>query len=45
MVLLTGFTGGGLESQQSKCGNYFLEWTGTRLRQVKLIPAKRTDRP
>ena len=45
MLLLTGFTGGGLERAQSKCGNYFFEWTGNRLRQVKFIPGKRTDRP
>lgn len=45
MILLTGFTGGGLDDSRSKCGNYFFEWTGTRLRQVKFIPGKRTDRP
>lgn len=45
MVLLTGFTGGGLDNQRSKCGNYFFEWTGTRLRQIKLVPGKRTETP
>lgn len=45
MVILTGFTGGGLDNRRAKCGNYFFEWTGTALRQVKLIPGKRIDTP
>ena len=45
MVVLTGFTGGGLDNQRAKCGNYFFEWTGTKLRQLKLVPGKRTDTP
>jgi hypothetical protein len=45
MVVLTGFTGGGLDNRRAKCGNYFFEWTGTSLKQLKLIPGKRTDTP
>ncbi len=45
MVILTGFTGGGLDNRRAKCGNYFFEWTGATLRQLKLVPGKRTDTP
>jgi hypothetical protein len=45
LVVLTGFTGGGLNDDKAKCGNYFFEWTGTRLRQVKFIAGRRTDTP
>lgn len=45
MIILTGYTAGGLDDDDDKCGNYFFEWTGTRLRQVRLFPGKRTDRP
>lgn len=45
LVVLTGFTGGGLDNRRAKCGNYFFEWTGTKLRQLKLVPGKRTETP
>ena len=45
LVVLTGFTGGALDNAQAKCGNYFFEWTGTRLRQVRFVAGKRTDTP
>ncbi len=45
LVVLTGFPGGGLDNQKVKCGNYYYEWTGTGLKQVKLVAGKRTDTP
>lgn len=45
MVLLIGFTGGGIDNQRAKCGKYFFEWTGIRLRQIKLVHGERTDTP
>jgi hypothetical protein len=45
MVLLIGFPGGGLDHQRAKCGNYFYEWTGARLRRIKFVAGKRTDTP
>jgi hypothetical protein len=45
LVALTGYTGGGLDDNKARCGNYFFEWTGAKLRQVKLVPGKRTDTP
>jgi hypothetical protein len=45
LVVLTGFTGGGIDNKKAKCGNYFFEWTGTRLRQLRLIAGKRSDVP
>jgi hypothetical protein len=45
LVALTGFTGGGLDNQQAKCGNYFFEWTGNRLKRVSFVAGKRTDTP
>lgn len=45
LVVLTGYTGGGLDNKRAKCGVYYFEWTGTSLRQIKLIAGKRTDRP
>jgi hypothetical protein len=45
LVVLTGFPGGGLDDDKVKCGNYFYEWNGTSLKQIKLIPGKRGDAP
>lgn len=45
MVALTGMTGGGLDDPNAKCGNYFFEWVGNRLKQVSFIAGKRTDTP
>ena len=45
LILLTGFKGGDLENEKSRCGVYAFEWTGTRLRQVGFVPGRRTDTP
>lgn len=45
MVVLTGYTGGGLDNPKAKCGNFFFEWTGTKLRQLKLLSGTRRDTP
>lgn len=45
MIMLIGLPGGGLDSQRALCGNYFYEWTGTRLRRLKFVAGKRTDTP
>jgi hypothetical protein len=45
LVILTGYTGGGIDNKRAKCGNYFFEWTGTALRQVRFVAGKRTDTP
>lgn len=45
LVVLTGYTGGGLDNQKAKCGVYYFEWTGASLRQLRLIPGKRTETP
>jgi hypothetical protein len=45
LVVLAGFPSGGLDNRRSKCGVYYFEWTGDRLRQVKLVAGKRTDTP
>ncbi|MBK7391953.1 MAG: hypothetical protein IPI64_01480 [Chloracidobacterium sp.] len=45
MAVINGFTGGGLNKENAKCGNYFFEWTGTKLKQVKFIEGKRVDTP
>ncbi len=45
LVILTGYPGGGLDDEKVKCGNYFYEWNGTSLKQIKLVPGKRGDAP
>jgi hypothetical protein len=45
MILLIGFPGGGLDNNRAKCGNYFYEWTGTRLRRIKFVAGNRTATP
>jgi hypothetical protein len=45
LVAVNGYTGGGLDSDDPECGSYFLEWTGTKFRQVKFIAGKRVDNP
>lgn len=42
LLVLSGFKGGDLESNHPKCGNYYFEWTGTGLRQIKFVPGKYT---
>jgi hypothetical protein len=43
LLVLQGFKGGDLNRKNSKCGNYYWEWTGSRLRQVRFVAGKRTD--
>jgi hypothetical protein len=45
LLVFQGFKGGDLNDHNSKCGTYYWEWTGNRLRQIRLIPGKRTDTP
>ena len=45
LLVLNGFKGGDLGRENGKCGIYYLEWTGTRFRQVKLVQKTRTDTP
>ncbi|HKR00527.1 MAG TPA: hypothetical protein VJT09_07625 [Pyrinomonadaceae bacterium] len=45
LLVLNGFKGGDLETENAPCGIYYLEWTGTRFRQVKFVQKKRTDTP
>lgn len=45
MAVLTGYTGGGIDNKRARCGNYFFEWSGTRLKQVKFVAGRRTDAP
>jgi len=45
LFALQGFTGGGLDDKNAKCGTYYFEWTGNRLRKVAFVAGKRTDTP
>jgi len=45
LLILYGFKGGELDKPHSKCGIYYLEWTGTAFRQVKFVEKKRTEMP
>jgi hypothetical protein len=45
LFILKGFKSGDLDKKNSKCGYYYFEWTGTALRQVKLIEKKRSEMP
>ncbi|MBV9217066.1 MAG: hypothetical protein JO053_12905 [Acidobacteria bacterium] len=42
LVVLTGFKGGDLDKTPNKCGNYFFEWTGKGLRQLRFVAGKPT---
>jgi hypothetical protein len=45
LLVLSGFKGGDLEKNNSRCGVYYVEWTGTNFRQVRFVEKKRTDTP
>lgn len=45
LLILNGFKGGELESDNGRCGIYYLEWTGTKFRQVKFEEKKRREMP
>jgi hypothetical protein len=45
LLVLSGFKGGDLNLQNGRCGIYYLEWTGTKFKQVKFVEKKRTDTP
>ncbi|MDQ3818749.1 MAG: hypothetical protein M3362_13865 [Acidobacteriota bacterium] len=45
LVILSGFKGGDLEKDNSPCGVYYLEWTGTKLREIKFLQKKRREMP
>jgi len=45
LLILNGFKGGDLSMDNAPCGIYYLEWTGTRFKQVKFERKKRTDTP
>jgi len=37
MLIINGIKGGIDEADDSKCGTYFFEWMGTRLKQIKFL--------
>src|SRR5215210_4224975 len=45
LLVLSGFKGGDLESENGRCGIYYLEWTGTDFKQLKFVEKKRTEMP
>lgn len=45
LLILSGYKGGELEKENARCGIYYLEWTGTYLKQVKFIDKTRTATP
>ena len=45
LLILNGFKGGDLNSENSRCGVYYLEWTGTNFRQVGFVRKKRLEMP
>ncbi len=45
LLVLSGFKGGDLESENGRCGIYYLEWTGTDFRQFKFVEKKRIKTP
>lgn len=45
LLVLSGFKGGDLEKDNSRCGIYYLEWTGAGFRQVKFVEKKRSPTP
>jgi hypothetical protein len=45
LLVLSGFKGGDLESENGRCGVYYLEWTGTNFRQVRFVEKKRLATP
>jgi hypothetical protein len=45
LLILSGFKGGDLEREDGRCGIYYLEWTGTKFKQVKFVQKKRIAMP
>jgi hypothetical protein len=45
LLILSGFKGGDLSSENGRCGIYYLEWTGRDFRQVKFEEKKRIATP
>ena len=45
LLILNGFKGGDLSVENAPCGIYYLEWTGTKFRQVRFVKKQRTDTP
>jgi hypothetical protein len=45
LLILSGFKGGDLGLDNAPCGIYYLEWTGTKFRQVKFEQKKRIETP
>jgi hypothetical protein len=45
LIVLNGFKGGDLSVKNAPCGIYYLEWTGTKFRQVQFVEKKRLDTP
>jgi hypothetical protein len=45
LLVLNGFKGGDLDSENGRCGIYYLEWTGRNFRQVKFDEKKRIATP
>ncbi|HEX8000526.1 MAG TPA: hypothetical protein VF528_19245 [Pyrinomonadaceae bacterium] len=45
LLVLSGFKGGDLNLENGRCGIYYLEWTGTNLKQVKFVQKKRIETP
>jgi hypothetical protein len=45
LLVLNGFKGGDLESENAPCGIYYLEWTGRNFKQVRFVKKKRVATP
>ena len=45
LLILNGFKGGDLSVENAPCGIYYLEWTGTKFKQVKFEKKQRSDIP
>lgn len=45
LLVLNGFKGGDLNSEKSSCGTYYLEWTGTKFKQVGFDKKERREMP
>lgn len=45
LLVLSGFKNGDLDKKDGRCGIYYLEWTGTKFKQVKFVEKKRTEMP
>ena len=45
LLVLNGFKGGDLESANTPCRIYYLEWTGAKFKQVKFEKKERREMP